>query len=43
MKYEIKQIDNWLDPDLPSYLGELFLNQYPHYFVERSRKEAGKM
>ena len=43
MKYEIKQIDNWLDPDLTSYLGELFLNQYPHYFVERSRKEAGKM
>lgn len=40
---KIKILDNWLDPDLTSYLGETFLNQFPHYFVERSRKEVGKM
>ena len=44
MKYEeVREIDNWLDPELTSYLSDVFLNQLPHYFVERSRKEGSKM
>jgi len=40
---KIKIIDNWLDPDLTKYLGETFLNQYPHYFVEQSKEKAPRM
>lgn len=41
--FKVKEIDDWLDPELTSYLSDVFLNRLPHYFVERSRKEGSKM
>ncbi len=35
-----KIIDNWLEPDLVSYLNHMYTYDYPHYFGQKSLKGA---